>query len=200
MCTIVRFMAEVTRTAFEIEQGDPSATSELLPLVYDELRELAAAKLAYQQPGQTLSATGLVHEVYLRLEDAEQGQQWNSRGHFFAAAAESMRRMLVEDVRRRCALKRGGQMNRVGFIEDAQASTHSPPLEDRLALEEALDNLAADDWVKAQLAKLRFFAGFSQREAADELRIYRATADRYWAYAKVRLFCEIYNPRGSSVT
>src|SRR5262249_25757057 len=156
----------------------PHAAAQLLPLVYDELRQLAAARLAQERPGQTLQATALVHEAYLRLVDAEQAQQWNSRGHFFAAAAEAMRRILVEPARRKSSRKHGGGHQR-GNLEEA-ASCAEEPADELLALNEALDRLAQEDPRKAELVKLRYFAGLSVQEAADVLGISRATADRWW--------------------
>src|SRR5437763_468700 len=188
-------MSEVTRILSAIEQGDPQAATQLLPLVYDELRQLAAQKLAQEKPGQTLQATGLVHEAYLRLvaspgrESGEAEQHWNSRGHFFAAAAEAMRRILVENARRKSSLKRGGACRRLDL--DEAAACDAGPAEELLSLTEALDQLAAEDPKKAELVKLRYFAGLSVQEAADALGISRATADRYWAYAKVWLYCAI---------
>jgi RNA polymerase sigma factor (TIGR02999 family) len=184
-------MNDVTHILSAIEQGDPSAADQLLPLVYDELRKLAAQKLAREKPGQTLQATALVHEAYLRLVDAEEAQDWNSRGHFFAAAAEAMRRILVENARRKKSAKRGGHLKRVELDEDFTRNT-SPDL--LLALNEALDKLAQEDPVKAKLVQLRCFAGLSHQEAARVLGISRPTADRYWAYAKTRLYCEIFEP------
>jgi RNA polymerase sigma factor (TIGR02999 family) len=182
-------MSDVTRILSRIEQGDPHATEQLLPLVYDELRKLAAAKLAHEQPGQTLNATALVHEAYLRLVDRDSASQWDSRGHFFSAAAESMRRILVENARRKASLKRGGQRNRVELDEALRLDMSRP--ESLLDLDEALSRLAAEDPVKADLVKLRCFAGLSHQEAATVLGLPRATADRYWAYAKARLYCEL---------
>jgi RNA polymerase sigma factor (TIGR02999 family) len=182
-------MSDVTRILSAIEQGDPQAAEQLLPLVYEELRRLAAQKLAQETPGQTLQATALVHEAYLRLVDVEKVQRWDSRGHFFAAAAEAMRRILVENARRRRTEKHGGQLRRVD-IEEAQ-SLAEPPADDLLALDEALDQLAAEDPIKAELVKLRCFAGLSHQDAAQALGISRATADRYWAYAKTWLYCKL---------
>ncbi len=187
-------MNEVTRILIAIEQGTPQAAEQLLPLVYDELRRLAAQKLAQEKPGQTLQATALVHEAYLRLVGADQGQSWNSRGHFFAAAAEAMRRILVESARRRRSGKHGGQLRRLDF--EAAQSLAEPPADELLALDEALGQLAQEDPVKAELVKLRCFAGLSHQEAAEALGISRATADRYWAYAKSWLYCKLYEPDG----
>jgi RNA polymerase sigma factor (TIGR02999 family) len=185
-------MSDVTTILNAIERGDPHAAAQLLPLVYDELRKLAAQKLAQEKPGQTLQATALVHEAYLRLVDTEKVQHWESRGHFFAAVAEAMRRILVENARRRRGEKHGGQLRRIDF-EVAQTLAE-PPADELLALDEALDQLAAEDPVKAELVKLRCFAGLSHRDAAQALGISRATADRYWAYAKSWLYCKLYEP------
>jgi RNA polymerase sigma factor (TIGR02999 family) len=185
-------MSEVTRILCAIDKGDPHAAEQLLPLVYDELRKLAAHKLAQEKPGQTLQATALVHEAYLRLVDIETIQHWDSRGHFFAAAAEAMRRILVETARRRQSEKHGGRLKRIDF--DAADSLTEPPPDDLLALDEALDQLAAEDPTKAELVKLRCFAGLSHQDAAQALGISRATADRYWAYAKSWLYCKLYEP------
>jgi RNA polymerase sigma factor (TIGR02999 family) len=187
-------MSDVTRILSAIEQGDPRAGEQLLPLVYDELRKLAAQRLAQEKPGQTLEATALVHEAYLRLVDVEKAQQWSSRGHFFAAAAEAMRRILVENARHKASLKRGGNRQRVNL--DVAVSCADGSAEDLLALHEALDRLAAEDRRKAELVKLRYFAGLSVQDAADALGISRATADRYWAYAKVWLYHALHGPGG----
>jgi RNA polymerase sigma factor (TIGR02999 family) len=191
-------MPDISRILFAIDQGDPHAAEQLLPLVYDELRKLAAQRLAQEQPGQTLQATALVHEAYLRLvgEDAGGGtaRQWDSRGHFFAAAAEAMRRILVESARRRRSGKRGGRLRRIDF-EAAQTLAESPSDDwssEVLALHEALDLLAQEDPVKAELVKLRCFAGLSHQDAAAALGLSRATADRYWAYSKSWLYCRLY--------
>jgi RNA polymerase sigma factor (TIGR02999 family) len=185
-------MNDVTRVLSAIAQGEPHAAEQLLPLVYDELRRLAALKLAQEKPGQTLQATALVHEAYLRLVGADQAQHWDSRGHFFTACAEAMRRILVENARRRRSEKHGGQFRRIDF--EAAQSLAEPPADDLLALDDALDQLAAEDPVKAELVKLRCFAGLSHQEAAEALGISRATADRYWAYAKSWLYCKLYDP------
>ncbi len=182
-------MSQVTRILSAIEQGDPHAAAQLLPLVYDELRTLAAEKMAQERPGQTLQATALVHEAYVRLVDAAQAQPWNSRGHFFAAAAEAMRRILVENARRKRSLKHGGARQRVNL--DEAVALFQEPADELLALNEALDRLAEEDARKADLVKLRYFTGLSVQEAADALGISRATADRYWAYAKVWLYCAL---------
>jgi RNA polymerase sigma factor (TIGR02999 family) len=175
-------MSEVTRILSAIDQGDPSAAEQLLPLVYDELRQLAAQKLAQEKPGQTLEATALVHEVYVRLVDVEQAQHWNSRGHFFAAAAEAMRRILVEQARRRSAAKRGGQAVREELQESAIAAPE--PDEELLALNEALEHLAKVDAVAAQLVKLRFFTGLTMTDAAQALGMSVRSAHEIWAYAR----------------
>jgi RNA polymerase sigma factor (TIGR02999 family) len=175
-------MADVTQILSQIESGDPSATEQLLPLVYDELRKLAAAKLINELPGQTLQATALVHEAYLRLVDVEKAQAWDSRGHFFAAAAESMRRILVENARRRSRQKHGGGARRVE-LEENHRVTATPP-EQLLAVDESLSRLAGEDAIAAAVVKLRYFAGFSVAEAAEALGIHRATASRHWAYAR----------------
>jgi RNA polymerase sigma factor (TIGR02999 family) len=181
-------MSDVTRILSAIEQGDPSAADQLLPLVYDELRKLAAQRLANEKPGQTLEATALVHEAYLRLVDAERAQHWDSRGHFFAAAAEAMRRILVESARRKHRQKRGGGRRRVS-LGDLPASARSP--EDLLILDEVLDRLAAEDRSAAELVKLRFYVGFSIEEAAGALAISRAEGYRQWAYARAWLRCAL---------
>jgi RNA polymerase sigma factor (TIGR02999 family) len=182
-------MSDVTRILSAIEQGDPHAADQLLPLVYDELRKLAAQKLAQEKPGQTLQATALVHDVYLRLVGAEQVQLWNSRGHFFAAAAEAMRRILIENARRKRGPKAGGRHVRVE-LPDVQAEFHGPDV-DLLALSEALDKLQAKDARAAEIVKLRFFAGLTRHQAAEALGVSVATADNDWAYAKGWLKAEI---------
>jgi RNA polymerase sigma factor (TIGR02999 family) len=184
-------MSDVTQILNAINKGDPHAAGQLLPLVYEELRRLAAQKLDREQPGQTLQPTALVHEAYLRLvanadASAPREQDWDGRGHFFAAAAESMRRILIENARRRRRLKRGGDRKRVDLANVEAAS--EAPVEDLDALDEALDLLAAEDKQKAELVKLRFFAGLSVAEAGRCLGISRATADRYWAYARAWLY------------
>ncbi len=188
-------MSEVTRILSAIEQGDPHAPEELLPLVYTELRQLAAEKLARESPGQTLEATALVHEAYVRLVDVEKVQHFNSRGHFFAAAAEAMRRILVENARRKHSLKHGGGRERIS-LKEAEVGTLQSAHE-LLSLNEALDKLAREDHPKAELVKLRFFAGLSVEEAADVLGISRATAARWWAFAKVWLYCALSSEPGS---
>jgi RNA polymerase sigma factor (TIGR02999 family) len=182
-------MNDVTRILSAIEHGEPQVAEQLLPLVYDELRKLAAAKLAQEKPGQTLQATALVHDVYIRLVDGHQARRWDSRGHFFAAAAEAMRRILVENARRKASAKRGGGRVRMDLDQCLTLNDERPA--QLLSLNEALDRLAAEDPIKANLVKLRCFAGLSHQEAAASLGLPRATADRYWAYAKARLYCEI---------
>jgi RNA polymerase sigma factor (TIGR02999 family) len=183
------FMSDVTRILSAIEQGDPHAAEQLLPLVYEELRRLAAQKLALEAAGQTLQPTALVHEAYLRLVGANAGSEWDGRGHFFAAAAEAMRRILVENARRKRSLKRGGGLQR-HYLDDVQPAAREPD-EDVLAIDEALTKFAALDLVKAELVKLRFFGGFTSEEAARLLGISPATAERYWAYARAWLHQEI---------
>ena len=183
-------MSEVTRVLSAIEGGDPHAAEQLLPLVYQELRQLAAQKLAQEKPGQTLQATALVHEAYLRLVDVEQIQHWDSRGHFFAAAAEAMRRILVDNTRRHRAQKRGGGRERLDLPELAESSPVDPV--DLLALDEALKRLEALHPRKAQVVKLRFFAGCGLDETAQMLGISRATAQRHWAYARAWLFGQLH--------
>jgi RNA polymerase sigma factor (TIGR02999 family) len=182
-------MNDVTRILSEVEQGNPHAAEQLLPLVYDELRKLAAQKLASEKPGQTLQATALVHEAYLRLVDAAKTQHWDSRGHFFAAAAEAMRRILVESARKKKRQRHGGGRRRVDLQE--AVSLADSPQDDLLALDEALTRLAAREPAKAELVKLRYFAGLSIDEAADLMRISRTTAKRYWVFARAWLLAEI---------
>lgn len=181
-------MSDVTRILFAIEQGDARAVDKLLPVVYDELRLLAAQKLSQERPGQTLQPTALVHEAYIRLVDAE-NQNWNSRGHFFAAAAESMRRILIENARRKQRLKHGGNLQRVG-LDDVDIAIEEPST-NLIALDEALTKLAKDDRVVADLVKMRYFAGLTLSQAAEIIGISRRTADRYWAYARAWLYQEI---------
>jgi RNA polymerase sigma factor (TIGR02999 family) len=178
-------MKDVTQVLSAIEQGDPQAAEQLLPLVYDELRRLAADKLARESPGHTLDATALVHEAYLRLVGAEQARRWDGRGHFFAAAAEAMRRLLVDRARRRRSRKRGGDRARVEFDEAGLAAAECP--DEVLAVDEALAGLAAADAQAAELVKLRYFAGLSIPEAAEALKMSPRSADRLWAYARAWL-------------
>ncbi len=182
-------MSDVTRILSAIEQGDPHAAEQLLPLVYDELRKLAAAKLAHEKPGQTLQATALVHEAYVRLVDVDRAQEWESRGHFFAAAAEAMRRILVESARRKSRLKHGREHHRVDL--DSGCLVSAAPSLDLLALDEALSRLAEIEPAKAELVKLRFFAGLTMPEAAATLDVSLATAERYWTFAKSWLYAEL---------
>jgi len=179
-------MPEVTQILSAIEQGDPHAPEQLLPLVYDALRKLASHKMAHESPGQTLQATALVHEVYLRLVGSEKGQHWNSRGHFFAAAAEAMRRILIDNARRKQRPKHGGDRKRVEL--DQACSLSHDANDDILALDEAITQFASEDHEKAELVKLRYFAGFTLDEAADLLGISRATAKEHWAYARAWLY------------
>src|SRR5438552_1144619 len=182
-------MSDVTRILSAIEHGDPHAAEQLLPLVYDELRQLAAQKLAQEKPGQTLQATALVHEAYLRLVGADPQQPWDSRGHFFAAAAEAMRRILLNRARDKQRLKRGGGRKRLDLdqLEIAQDSEE----EQLIALDEALAQLAVEDPGAAQLVHLRFFAGLTLKEAADSLGLALRTAERQWAYARAWLYARL---------
>jgi len=178
-------MSEVTRILSAIEEGDPHAGEELLPLVYDALRRLAADKLAHEKPGQTLQATALVHEAYLRLVDVEKARHWKSRSHFFAAAAEAMRHILVDRARQKLSLKRGGDRARVEF--DEASFIASEDASEVLAVDEALAGLAAVDAQAAELVKLRYFAGLSIPEAAQALNLSPRSANRVWAYARAWL-------------
>jgi RNA polymerase sigma factor (TIGR02999 family) len=182
-------MNEVTRILSAVEQGHLHAAEQLLPLVYEELRRLAAQKMAQEAPGQTLQATALVHEAYVRLVDSEQAQHWNSRGHFFAAAAEAMRRILVDHARRKKAECRGGDRQRQD-LDLAEPATQ-PRSEDLVALDEALEKFAALEPAKAELVKLRYFAGLTMEQTAELTGISVATAHRYWAYARAWLHHEI---------
>ena len=179
-------MSDVTQILSRIEQGDPRASEELLPLVYDELRKLAAARLAYEKPGQTLQPTALVHEAYLRLVDVKVPPSWNSRGHFFGAAAEAMRRILLNRARDKGRIKRGGRLSRVDLNQiDVAADV---PADDFEVVDHALTKLAAEDPQVAELVKLRFFVGLSIDEAANLLEISPRTAKRRWAYGRAWLF------------
>ena len=178
-------MSEVTQILRAIDEGNLQASAELLPLVYRELRTLAAQKLSHEKPGQTLQATALVHEAYLRLVDVEQTQHWNSRGHFFAAAAEAMRRILVETARRKQQLGRGGDRQRIPF--DAVHVAADAPSEDLLALDESLQRFEELDPLAANIVKLRYFAGMTMPEAAEALGISLRTAERNWTYARTWL-------------
>jgi RNA polymerase sigma factor (TIGR02999 family) len=182
-------MADVTRILSQIEAGDPSAADQLLPLVYDELRKLAATRLANEKPGQTLQATALVHEAYLRLVDVEQAQHWNGRAHFFGAAAEAMRRILVDNARDKLRLKRGGNRQREE-LNPVDLITRAPP-EELIAIDDALGALARADPQAAELVKLRYYAGFSVAEAAELIGISRSTAYEHWAYARAWLRREL---------
>ena len=184
---------EVSQILSVVEQVDPASSEELLPLVYDELRKLAARKLAHESPGQTLQATALVHEAYLRLVEVERIQSWESRGHFFAAAAEAMRRILIDNARRKQTRKHGGQRSCTA-IDKVEIECGATPTEDLIALDEALTKLADEDPIKAQLVNLRYFAGLSVEDAAKVLGISRATADRHWHFAKVWLYCAVHGP------
>ena len=179
-------MHELTRVLDQIQRGDSHAAEELLPLVYSELRKLAACALAAERPGQTLQATALVHEAYLRLVGGGQSDSWSGRGHFFAAAAEAMRRILVEQARRKGRLKRGGDRQRVD-LEDVPAATDERP-DDLLAVDAALDALARFDPVKAEVVKLRYFAGLTIEETAACMGVSPATAKRQWAIARAWLY------------
>jgi RNA polymerase sigma factor (TIGR02999 family) len=178
-------MNEVTRILSAVEQGDPQAAEQLLPLVYDELRKLAAVRLAQERPGQTLQATALVHDAYLKLVDTDKAQHWNSRGHFFGAAAEAMRRILVDQARRKQAHKRGGQGRRVPL--DAADIGFTSPANELLDIDDALTRLDTEDPQAARLIQLRYFAGLSIEDAAELVGISRSTAYEHWSYARVRL-------------
>jgi len=178
-------MTELTHILSAIEQGDPHAAEQLLPLVYDELRKLAAEKLAQEKPGQTLEATALVHEAYVRLVDAKEAKRWDSRGHFFAAAAEAMRRILIENARRKQGHKHGGDFQRIGLGEVTLAGRVAP--HQLLELDEALEKLAQQDAAAAKLIKLRIFAGLSVEQAGRSLGLTRTTAYRQWTYARAWL-------------
>jgi RNA polymerase sigma factor (TIGR02999 family) len=180
-------MSDVTRILSAIEQGDPQAADQLLPLVYEELRRLAARRLSHEKPGQTLQATALVHEAYLGLVGGAQERSWQGRGHFFAAAAEAMRHILINRARDKGRVKNGGGLRRVDLdLDRAKLSDGADGL-DLLALDEALTRLAAEEPECARLVNLRFFAGLTQAEAAEVLSVTRRTADRYWAYARAWL-------------
>ena len=182
-------MSDVTQILNAIEQGDPHAAQQLLPLVYDELRRLAAQRLAHEQPGQTLEATALVHEAYVRLVDADRADTWNTRGHFFAAAAEAMRRILIDNARRKQAEKHGGWWQRVD-LDRAEAVAAAPP-EDLLALDDILERLTRHDPTAAQLVKLHIFAGLSVEEAGEVLGLPRTSAYRLWTFVRAWLRCQL---------
>jgi RNA polymerase sigma factor (TIGR02999 family) len=192
---MLSLMSEVTRILSAIEQGDQGAAEQLLPLVYDELRKLAAQRLALEKPGQTLDATALVHEAYLRLlgdgadRSDESGLAWNNRGHFFAAAAEAMRRIVIENARRKRRLRHGGGRQRLDL--DGLNLAAAEPAADLLALDAALERLAAEENTVAELVKLRYFAGLTTADAAAALGISLRTANRHWAYAKAWLYREL---------
>lgn len=189
-------MTDVTQILEQIEQGDPSAAERLLPLVYEELRKLAAAKLAHEKPGQTLQATALVHDAYIRLVDVEQAQRWNSRGHFFAAAAEAMRRILVENARRRRSLKRGGDLQQ----EDRLLAQIAAPdvKHDLLVIDEALERLEQLDEQAATLVKMRYFTGLTVPESAEAMEISVRSAERLWTWSKAWLYSELRSSDESS--
>jgi len=192
-------MTEVTRILSAIEQGDSHAVEQLLPLVYDALRKLAAQRLAQEKPGQTLQATALVHEAYIRLvasgnspQPAAQARAWNSRGHFFAAAAEAMRRILIEDARRKQRLRHGGGRKRIDLDQlELSADSTSPSI---FALDDALEKLAAEEKAAAEVVKLRYFAGLTIEQTAAALQISVRTANRHWAYAKAWLYQQLSRP------
>ena len=182
-------MSDVTQILSQIEDGDPSAAEQLLPLVYDELRKLAAAKLANEKPGQTLQATALVHDAYINLVDVKKAQHWDSRGHFFAAAAEGMRRILVQKARRKGRRKHGGDHKRHD-LDDAEIIAPATP-EEILAVNESLDRFESINELAAQLVKLRYFAGMTISEAAESLGVSPRKANQLWAYARAWLLAEM---------
>lgn len=189
-------MSDVTRILQKIEVGEPAAAELLLPLIYDELKQLAAQQLARERPGHTLQATALVHDAYLRLVDTDQQQNWNSRGHFFSAAAEAMRRILIESARRKRRVKHGGKLQRVN-LDNVEIAGEAAS-DNMLALDEAMKHLAEEDSIKAKLVELRFFAGLTVEEAADVLGISAITAKRYWRYARAWLHQAISDNDNSS--
>jgi RNA polymerase sigma factor (TIGR02999 family) len=189
-------MSDVTGILFQKDQGDPHAAEQLLPLVYEELRKLAAARLAREMPGQTLQATALVHEAYLRLVDVERAQRFNSRGHFFAAAAEAMRRILIETARSRQRQKRGGDRKRVDPSNIDLVTNLAP--DELLLLNDSLDALAAHDQPAADLVKLRYFAGLTVEQAAEALGISRTVAYRHWKYARAWIFAQMRDTESAS--
>jgi RNA polymerase sigma factor (TIGR02999 family) len=183
-------MSDVTRILNAIEQGDAKAADELLPLVYEELRHLAAQKLSHESPGQTLQATALVHEAYIRLV-SEEVQDWKSRRHFFRAAAEAMRRILIDNARRKKSLKHGGEHQKIDLDEAAFEQDNAPSVDNLIALDEALSRLSVEERTRAEVVKLRYFAGLSVEQTADILEISPTTVKRYWAYARAWLLREI---------
>jgi RNA polymerase sigma factor (TIGR02999 family) len=187
-------MTDVTRILSAIEQGDPSAAAQLLPLVYDELRKLAAQRLVKEKPGQTLQATALVHEAYLRLVDVDTAQHWNSRGHFFAAAAEAMRRLLIDNARRKRSAKHGGGLRRVN-LDDCDALAAAPS-DDLLSLDEAVERLGRHDPKAAQLVKLHCFAGLTVEQAGAALDLSRTAAYRLWTFARAWLHSQMADDGG----
>ncbi|MEI8383992.1 MAG: ECF-type sigma factor [Planctomycetota bacterium] len=189
-------MSKVTHILSQIESGDPTAAKQLLPLVYDELRKLAVQRIAQENPGQTLQATALVHEAYLRLVDTERPQTWENRGHFFASAAEAMRRILVENARRKGRLKRGGEFQQVELADVPIVASEFH--EDLIALDEALDRLRAIDVESVKLVHLRYFVGLSIPDAARLMGIAPRTADRLWAFARAWLHQDISGSKGNS--
>ena len=191
-------MSDVTRILSQIESGDPSAAEQLLPLVYDELRKLAAAKLAQEKPGQTLQATALVHEAYLRLVDVDKVQHWSSRWQFFSAAAEAMRRILIENARKKKRQRHGGQLTRVA-LDDVDLIATLPP-DELLMLNDAIDALAGHDRVAAELVKVRYFAGLSVEQAAEAMGIARSTAYEHWTYARAWLFAAVRDAQSNRET
>jgi RNA polymerase sigma factor (TIGR02999 family) len=190
-------MSDVTRILSAVEQGDPKAAEQLLPLVYEELRKLAAHRLAQEKPGQTLQATALVHEAYVRLVDVEQAQRWDCRGHFFAAAAEAMRRILIDQARRKGRPKHGGGRKRVD-LDERHCLGEENDNDDLLALDEALAKLALEEPAKAELVKLHFFAGLTLEDAGRMLGIAPRTAKRHWAYARAWLYAAVRDAAASS--
>jgi len=189
-------MADVTRILSAIEQGDPTAAEQHLPLVYEELRTLAAQKMAQEKPGQTLQATALVHEAYIRLVDTDKVQHWNSRGHFFAAAAEAMRRIMVDNARHKKAEKQGGDRRRISLDEAGPLAQVTP--DELILLDEALHELGQQDPLGGKLVELRYFAGLSVEEAAAALGISAATGYRHWSFARAWLHCQIGRSRRSA--
>ena len=184
-------MNQVTQILSSLQQGDARAAEQLLPLVYAELRRLAAQRLAQEKPGQTLQATALVHEAYLRLVDVDQPQQWDGRGHFFAAAAEAMRRLLIDNARRKSRIKHGGNLKRIDLEEVAQVAGTESDADDLLELDAALERLAHEDAPAAELVKLRYFAGLTIPDAAEAMGISTRKADFLWSFARAWLRCEL---------